>query len=553
VTVQLNDLLYRIQQNLRQPVEVDESLSMNIFIDDQSTTGLNGQYVHFLLLINMLLRMKPSENDKRELLALCKEEYRGHEGHESLIAEFEQYYSAGQALEWYTRESFLYKTLNKALRKQDIHMLYLFRWFIVDIHRKLVQYQCQCPIHVYRGQLMSNSEVERLKMSIGKLISFNSFLSASLIESQAVAFQKNGSTMNGLQRVLFEINADPQVVISKPFADVSSHSDISSEYEVLFMLGCVFRIKDVCKRGTNQGWVIHMTLCNDSDHHLSQLVEHMKIESEDYQPNLTSLGLLLWKMGKYELAEKYLRRSLAEISSDDPSLGPAYLNLGLVIAEKGEYAESLRWYEKALMIYMQIQASDYITIGLLHNNIGTAHRGRGDYTQAMESFVKAVSLFEQAQDENHPNMAMFYNNIGLIHYSQHNYAEALCVYEKSRAIYLNHRHPHHRDIGLVYNNIGVAHLDLGNLDLALEYFERTITIYLESLPPIHPDLALTYRNMSLVYEKKNELSRAWQYAQKALEIRQNALSSEHRDVIESKQTLQRISARLPRDLFPLNK
>ncbi len=553
MTVQLNDLLCRLQQNLRQPVEVDEALPMNIFIDDQSTTGLNGQYVHFLLLINMLLRMRPNENDKRELLALCKEEYIGNEGHQWLIAEFEQHYSADQALEWYTRDSFLYRTLNKALRKQDIHMLYLFRWFIVDIHRELVRYQCQCPIRVYRGQLMSNSEVDRLKMSIGKLISFNSFLSASLIERQAVAFQKNGSTMNGLQRVLFEINADPQVVISKPFADVSSHSDFSSEYEVLFMLGCVFRIKDACNRGASQGWVIHMTLCSDNDHHLSQLVEHMEIENENWQPNLSSLGALLWNMGKYELAEKYLRRRLAETSLDDPSLGSTYLNLGLVLAEKGDFAESLHWYDKALMIYMQIQASDYVTIGLLHNNTGNAHRARGDYTQAMESFVKAVSLFEQAQDENYLNMAMFYNNIGLIHHSQRNYAEALCIYEKSRAIYLNHRHPHHRDIGLAYNNIGAVHIDLGNLDLALEYFERTITIYLESLPPLHPDLALTYRNMGLVYEKKNELSRAWQYAQKALEIRQNALSPEHRDVIESKQTLQRISARLSRNLFPLNK
>ncbi len=395
MTVQLSDLLRLIQLNLKQPVEVDESVPMNIFIDDQSTTGLNGQYVHFLMLINMLLRMKSNENDKRELLELCKQEYRGNEGHQWLITEFEQHYSAGQALEWYTRESFLYKTLNKALRKQDIHMLYLFRWFIVDIHRELVRYQCQCPIRVYRGQLMSNSEIERLKRSIGKLISFNSFLSASLIERQAVAFQTNGGVLNGLQRVLFEIYADPQVVISKPFADVSSHSDFSNEYEVLFMLGCVFRIKDVCNRDSSQGWIIHMTLCNDSDHHLSQLVEGMEMESETYQANLSSFGLLLWKMGKYELAEKYLRRHLDQTSSDETSLGSTYINLGLAVGEKGDYAESLRLYNRALLIYMQTRASDYVTIGLLHNNIGNAHRGRREYTQAMESFVNS-SVFVRA-------------------------------------------------------------------------------------------------------------------------------------------------------------
>ena len=177
---------------------------------------------------------------KRELIVLCKQKYRGDEGHICLINVFEQYYSPERALEWYTRESFLYQTLNTALRKQDIDMLYLFRWFIVDIRLQLVRYQCQRPIRVYRGQLMSTSEVEHLKKSIGKLISFNSFLSASLNERQAIHFQKSDKSMNGLQRVLFDINADPQVATNKPFADVSSHSDFASESEVLFMLGSVF-------------------------------------------------------------------------------------------------------------------------------------------------------------------------------------------------------------------------------------------------------------------------------------------------------------------------
>ena len=109
-----------------------------------------------------------------------------------------------------------------------------------------------------------------------------------------------------------------------------------------------FRITDVCNRGTGQEWIIHMTLCDDSNHHLSQLVDHMEVENENFQPNLASFGLLLWKMGKYDLAEKYLRRRLSEISVNDPKLGSVYLHLGLVIAEKGDYLGSLWCYDKAL-------------------------------------------------------------------------------------------------------------------------------------------------------------------------------------------------------------
>ncbi|CAM4852394.1 unnamed protein product, partial [Rotaria magnacalcarata] len=86
---------------------------------------------------------------------------------------------SNQAVWWYTRDSFVYRLLNKALRVQNIDLLFLFRFFIRDIEVQLKQYQCSSLVRVYRGQLMSTDELDQLKMSLGEYISVNSFFSLS--------------------------------------------------------------------------------------------------------------------------------------------------------------------------------------------------------------------------------------------------------------------------------------------------------------------------------------------------------------------------------------
>jgi hypothetical protein len=49
--------------------------------------------------------------------------------------------------------------LNKALRKQNIDILFLFGFFIRDICYELKQNQCQYPIRVYREQMLLNDEL----------------------------------------------------------------------------------------------------------------------------------------------------------------------------------------------------------------------------------------------------------------------------------------------------------------------------------------------------------------------------------------------------------
>ena len=507
--------------------KIEEPLSLNIL--ERSSTGLNGEFLHSQLLINVLLRMKPNEKDKQDLVALCKNEYKKNEDEIKLVNEFERHYHSSKAIWWYTRESFVYRMLNKALRVQNVNVLFLFRAVIQDLHVQLYEHQCQESVRVYRGQWMLKVEVDHLRNSIGNLISMNSFLSTSLDRNVASRFLQYNESMTGsedFEAVLFEIDADPQIISSamammnkdyKPFAKVSEFSDIGDECEVLFMLGSIFCLNQIYDDPSASSGVhasrmsiIRMTLSSsDHDNDLKRLYHHMRKQYDDEEEtNLLSLADVMRNMGKFDLAEKYYRRLLSELSSSHPSLSQLYYNLGRVADAQGEYDTSLKWYEKSLEIKKRTRPSDHVTIGITHNSIGEVHRKRDDLDRALESYNRAVSLFEQAHDDNHPHMASFYNNIGLIYQQQQKYVKALDFYEKSLAIQRKHPPSDHPDLGTSYNNIGIVHRCLGHCDVALEYFNRSLEIKLKALPTEHPSVAMTDKNMGLVYEDKGELEQA---------------------------------------------
>jgi len=551
VIVELNDLIHVIKQDQQSRIKIEEPLPINIFKNstnkaDQSTTGLNGDFIHSLLLIDVLIRMKSIESDKQHLIQLCKKEYENNQKELILVREFEKDYRSDKALWWYTRDSFLYRMLNKALRVQNIDLLFLFRFVICDIYQQLKQYQHQSPICVFRGQVMSIDELNTLRHSIDNLISINSFFSTSTNPDKALGFLNRSKITSNSCRVLFIIDADPQVVKSKPFADISSLSYFSKECEVLFMIGSIFRLIKIEEMKNEEIVMIHMELCGDNEHDLKELFDHMKKElgGGNEEVNLRSFGQVLRDMGKYDLAEKIYHRLLAELPPNDPSLGDLYWNLGRVTLDKAAYDSSLGWYQKSLAIHEKKGSSNYVNIGNLYNCIGNVYGVKRELERALENYNKAIELFRNANDEDHPDMAVFYNNIANVYDEQKKYTEALDFYKKSLSIYKQHLPPNHPDIAASHNNIGSVYSNLNKYDRAMEHYQQSLEMNLKSLPGDHPNIATSYECIALIHEGKREWKEALELFEKALSIRQRAFSSQHPDVLRVKANIQRVSANL---------
>lgn len=527
--------------------KVDEPLLISIFNTSaghgQSTSGLNGQFLYSQLLIDALLRMKSTPSDKNEFIAVCQAEYKDNKAELNILEEFQRDYVSQSSLWWYTRESFLYRLLNKALRVQNIDLLFLFRFFIRDIEEQLIQHRCASPVRLYRGQLISKDELQTLKDSIGQYISMNSFLSTSTNRQLAVSFLESSVTSDDLQQVLFEIDTDPRLKRTKPFATITSFSYFPAEDEVLMMLGAIFRLIDI-RRDGGRIWIIHLTLCSDSDHDLKPIYDHMQARLEAGETSLYSFGQVLRDMGKFHEAEKYFCRFLNELPRNHEDIALCCHALGVLADEKGDYNASLEWHHKSLHMWEKTLKPTDPRLGDAYNCLAVVYRKQGDYIRALESYETALVILRRAFNDDHLKIAMCFNNIGVVYYEQKKYSQALDYYQRALAMWQKHLPANHSHLGAVYNNIGEVYRFLEEYDLAFKVHNLSLNIYQKSLSPQHPDLATTLENIGLVYEQKSELQQALSYLEKAAVIFRQALPSTHPDVARVAENIQRVSTKL---------
>ncbi|CAF1092580.1 unnamed protein product [Adineta steineri] len=228
---------------------------------------------------------------------------------------------------------------------------------------------------------MSNDELNSLKQNIGQFISVNSFFSTSDERSTALFLLGDITTKIDSERVLFEIDADPKIVTTKPFADISQHSYFPVESEVLFMIGSIFRLNNINRDDKDQIWIIKMTLCNDDEHDLKQVLMYMKQQIESDEINLRTLGNMLCEMSKFDLAEKYLTRLLNQLPSNDPLHISLYEDLAKVASRSGELNMSVEWRKKLLRFKEENPLATNVSVIKTNDSIEQIQTKKNKYQQ----------------------------------------------------------------------------------------------------------------------------------------------------------------------------
>ncbi|CAF4994814.1 unnamed protein product [Rotaria sp. Silwood1] len=214
VFVELDKLIRKLSDDQIDRYKLEDSPQISVINQHcQSLEERHAVYMWFQLYIEVLLRMHHKLSDRKELIDLCKNNCKGNNSELNIIDEFETKYKPEDAIRWYTRESCLYRILNKALRFQCFDTLFAFRFFITDIATQIKsEYEkfirtCdnRSIIRVYRGQIIGNDELELMKKSIGEFVSMNSFLSTSRDRPAALDFARLAHKNDDVQRIIFEI------------------------------------------------------------------------------------------------------------------------------------------------------------------------------------------------------------------------------------------------------------------------------------------------------------------------------------------------------------
>lgn len=284
------------------------------------------------LLDTLLESPRPTLNIYQQLI---KESYRIYENNETMkktIDEFDDKYHPEEAIQWYTKGTFIYRLINMALRTDNILIIFKFRFVIQDIYKQLKDlYEKQKKIFrgrtsskrsslnscfslenetlkFYHGQRISSKELSSLEHAVGSLISLTSFVSMTKNPEVAMMFSGNGDARPKFESVIFEIlinKCDLGNEIS-PFADVSQLSSMPHEEEVLLCMSTVMHLQSVQIRGSIT--YIRLRVCPFDNSVLTQmkcwLTRFDTLNVDQEQLEIFKFGWALQSMMDFDRADK---------------------------------------------------------------------------------------------------------------------------------------------------------------------------------------------------------------------------------------------------------
>ena len=527
-----SDLFRSIEEKI-QLIE-KQTLVYSLFDDKQKfSIDLTKESASFLwhqMLIPILKQIPQNPIVLEEMMNKCADYYRNNEDELEKMEFFRRNYSSEQAIQWYTKECFLSKVLNRALKTKNIEFLSSVRLFLMDlcleIERESEKMKNHGQLILYRAQLMSNEEIEKFKNNLNGLISIDGFFSTSRDKNISLAFLQQHFPI--YEPVLFEIHVDLSLETIH-LADIPSTTSMSCEKEVLFSMNSLFRIESIEYDSLNHFWTIQIFASNDRRKHIDEYLKWIQKEM-NYPSSIVYFGHLLWKdLGQVRQAESYFRILLKSSPDDHEDLADIYDELGNIYDQIGEYNSALNDYRHALDIREKQIPKDYIRIASLLDQMAMVYKHMGNLERAIEIYRQALDIYERkcSDQENRLHQANTIANLGLAYRDKKDFDTALhyltVAYDIRRDILPND----HPLLANSLNNIGDIYHDKNDHSEALNYYQQALAIQEIIYSNDHVNKANTIRNIGLVYRDEGEWTNALNHFNQTLEMRQRLLSNTH--------------------------
>ncbi|CAF0925630.1 unnamed protein product [Adineta steineri] len=518
-----NDLFNSIKENI---LLIEKQIFIYSLFNPkiQNLTHESALFRWYQMLINILKQIPHNEYKRDEILNKCLQYYRMNNYELDTIISFRQSYTAQQAIQWYTKECFLYRFLNRALYIHDIEYLYSFQYFLIDI---CLEIEKECEIIknekyliVYRAQFMSNDEIEELKKNIGCFISINNFILTTRNKNYSLAFFQQHFTTK--ENILFEIHIDFSIQTNL-LADLSS--SLNGEQNILLNINSIFKIDSIEYNTINNLWEIKLITNHDGTKHINEYFKWIENEM-NYQNSIIYFGHLLWNnLKEINQGKTYFQILSKSFSNEYIHMSEIYFELGNIYDELKEYSLALNKYQHALKICQKQLTIDHTRIALLLNNIGIVYKHMGNYDRAIEFYGQSLYIYETkcSKNKNQFYRANTISNLGLAYKDKNDYDTALTYLNLAYDIRHDILSKDHLLLANSLNNIGEIYHDKNDLNQALNYYQQALSIQENNNSNDSLDKAITIRNIGLIYRDKQDWQNALNYFNRTLEIRQHCL------------------------------
>lgn len=452
----------------------------------------------FQLFKHVIQNSHHDDKAKEEMLSACRKHYQNDPKTLENIDEFDKTYREEESIQWYTKNTFVYKLINAALRTEDIEQLYVFRYYIADLSRKLAQEfknlqkeSKERKIPLYRGATVTEEEKKKISANVGQLFAANSYWSTSSERSYSLAFAQEEMDRSDTAAILYEIECDLEdqndsVIV----ASISHLSEFPEEVEYLFDAGSISRIKSAGEdeEYDNKPYVVQIKTVSESQKAVKHYTDEIGVEMEYESPRIM-IGILLKRIGKYD--------------------------------------KSLEYFEQLLLNPGEEQ------IAHIHNRIGIALRLQHKYDSALKHYNTAYDLTLKSDPPERVYLAFILHDQGQIYFRQRKRSLALKYYQEVVDIITKEKGHTNRYIADFYTSIGRLYISYDNYEVAMHYQRNALTIRKACLPPTHVNHAFSYLEIAKIFSFQKNYKEALYYHRKALELRQKYLLSNHLNTASS--------------------
>lgn len=407
------------------------------FLDKESLT-----FLLFQLLNKIIIKMKYTLNDLNDMWSFCGEKYRNNARQKWNISNLKRKYRSEKAIEYYTKNTFLFRSLKEVLQHEDIDGIYEFRYYISDLHKQLKQRSISPneEMILYRGKKLPFIVLQQLKEFYNsvdakdKVISINGFLSTTKDKKIAQPFVGIDEKRDGYESVMFKMRINKAIVTTVPYAYIADISEFPQKVEVLFSMGSVWKLISM-ERSVNAVWTIELELSNVFDNRLVELCNELLAGelSDDYY--LFLLAKILYELGKYTQAGEFYHHLLEKEELSNKFKCLIHFNFATMRSEQGQYTDAQKHLEEMSNLNkletIAINETNSLPLRTIHaitkmpsqliilNNLGVLHKQKGDYSKARNSFEKAL------EEQGSPiEKAMVHNNLGNLEIFSGNIEEA---------------------------------------------------------------------------------------------------------------------------------
>jgi tetratricopeptide (TPR) repeat protein len=482
------------------------------------------------------LILQTEDHNREDIAMFARPRFSDNPHQLAIISEFEHQYDPSQVIAWYTRNTFLYRMVNKALRTQDHLTIYALRLFIRDLHLKLALLQAENKpmgdkLTLYRGQALSKREFEKLKSNNGGLLSINTFLSTS--EDKDIALLFTGGTLENpnIEAILFEICLNPQEVSNVTYANIDQFSVFQgTEKEYLFSMGTVFRIESVDKISGRDVWCVRLTLTTDIDVQLKSLTLHMKQKLQTCDTILLKFVRLMQQMGFQATAlQFYLKRYDIRNGAVFEDNGVISYLIGGICLEGQNYEGALHWFQRTLNLMNKQLSGEPLFLCTLYNSIGIAHSSTGNLDLAFEFHQRALELALSLPETSKCTIANSYLHQGEIFAEQDKLDEALILYEKALSLQIVHFPTTHPSIAYTYTCLASLYMKQRKVEQALETYNKSLSLIVASRASNHASIYTTHESISRLLWILSRNEEALQHGLEAMDIYVDAFGLDHPD------------------------